>query len=1052
MATLTSNYLLGLTDSFISDIKNSNNSYYCFVGKATPWTNANGAIDEGAILSDDNSIGQVEQLVYQNINYGKLITNTDIMQMTKRYNWANGTTYTSYDNNNANLYSENFYVITDTNDVFKCIYNGFSSNNASGIPSTHKPSITSTSGVFQTPDGYIWKYMYTCDSNAYTKFQTNSYIPVSPNTSVINSAKPGTIDNMVLVNNGNNYQVFEEGFLQSYVNNYVVQLPSTSAPFDNYYTDSTIYLKTGFGAGQLRTISSYSGLDKTLSVIPPFNLYENIKLDNIYGQFVIGDLVTQKTTSLIYYYNTGYFNNNDTFIQSDTAATGSLRHGNTTTIVLESSSNNFILSYPVFNTSYSPVLKSGTVNITNNSIYVNSVSGTAFVTDYSSNNFIRVGINANTNIRRVTAVNSSVITVDTPFNTTLLSTNNYNIPSAFSVDSITLHHAEGSIIYTNLNSAEVFYSNVQPSNQSLLLGETVVLVDSSNTSQGANGTVSYYDSTSNTLILSNVQGSITANLYLYGLSSQSKVHIDTNISYPNITVETIIGGFQSGIGIDVTYANSAPAGNATVVSTYSSPGELTEYIISPSVNIEGDGNGALAYCTVDLSSNNPNRSISTIVLVDNGQNYTKANVSITSNTLFGSGANVRIQISPVAGHGADPYTELGATYCGISKIFDTGINEGYILPLHGSYRTVGIIKNPSIKDVILNVNNFTASTLNIRNTAGTFDIGEIVLQSNTNAAGVIKQANSTYLLIDPTIGSFISNTSNDNIRGLLSNTTANCVSINLNSFSISSNNEQIIDNESGGYGILTQIISNTQIRLTDVVGRFSMNDYITENNTKVSANIVSIFTSNGNIDSTSNFGTKFNQTARITMSSNSADYSLYEYVTQDITFATGRIISTNDELDLIYTTSTPFAVGDIVVNANTNANAVITSVNTIAKYMKLSAVTPLGTDLSRSFKVGDTINNLSNTKISVINNIYNVLLLDDVNSIASTNTTPFIGTFQVSGNYNITGNSSGAVGIASDIKLPELVRESGKVLYLENMAKFDKTSTSKEQVNLIIKI
>ena len=206
-----------------------------------------------------------------------------------------------------------------------------------------------------------------------------------------------------------------------------------------------------------------------------------------------------------------------------------------------------------------------------------------FIADYSTGQYIRVGENSNTTIRRITSVNSTVITVSHAFSNTINTANNYLVNTAFSVDSITKRESLGSVIYTNLNSAEVTYSNVVPVSSKFILGETVVLVDGANTSQGANGTVSFYDE--DNIILSDVQGTISANLYLYGLSSQTKAYIDSNDSYPNITVDTVEGGFYSGVNITVRYANGVPTANANIVTKYSSPNELTEYIISPKVNI-----------------------------------------------------------------------------------------------------------------------------------------------------------------------------------------------------------------------------------------------------------------------------------------------------------------------------------------------------------------------------------------------------------------------------------------------------------------------------------
>lgn len=1057
MAVLTINQKIDSVNNFINSVTDNKNSYYCFVGKADPWRDANGSINESNVLDANTSIAQIEQTVYQNMVYGKLLTNTDISFMAKRYNWSNGTIYTRYDNDDADLYDKNFYVINDTNDVYKCIHNGFGPNHPEGVPSTVKPSVRQTTGNFQTSDGYIWKYMFTCESTKYINFQTNNYIPVTPNNDVIDNSVPGTIDNIVLMDGGSNYQVYETGFLKNFVNNYIVELPSTSAPYDNYYTNSSIYLKAGFGAGQIRQISGYSGLNKLLSVDPPFKYYINMNLENLNGVFTVGNIVTQLITNMTYLYKQGYFNIDDTVIQTDTEVSGSILSANTTTFVIQNSSNNtFEPNYAVFNSTDSGIKKDGKVDVlASNGYYIKANTSTNFTTDYAVGQYIRVGDNANTDIRRIVSVNTTVIEVDYPYSNNFVAANNYLIGTAVSLESLTNHYSEGDIVYTNIDSAEISFSNSTPVNSNFILGETLAVVDENNISQNANGTLSFANSS--TLILSNVNGVINANLYVLGQTSQTKAHIDSLLSYPNITVEAIYGGFINGSRINVRNLNDIPVANATIISTYSSPNELTEYIISPTVNIVGDGNGALAYATVDLSSNNPSREITSISIINNGQGYTRANVYITSNTIYGSGANVSVQISPVSGHGSDAYTELGAIYCGVSKKFNTAELESYKLPTYGDYRSVGIIKNPYINDVVLNVDNFDVIDLTLSGATGPFEINEIVYQSSSNAAGVVVFANTTYAQLKNSKGTFTANTSGDLVYGLSSDYSANCKVATTKYFSLSANLEAIADLTLGGTGQINQIISNNQIRMTEVVGIFAVNDGLYEASTNTYANVTAIYMSNGTVDVSSTFGQKFDQTARITLTSNTDNYEKYEYVTQNTSFATGMVISTTDELDLVYDTTANFVVGEVIYNRTTGSNAIVTFANTSAKYLKLTSVYTDGFNetTNKPFNIGDTITNYANTKSTTINSLYSVLVIGDVNFISGANTTPYSGVFTVdSVGYEIVGNTTGAVGYATlenSIKLPDFVRESGKVVYLENISPFTKTANTTEQIKLVIK-
>ena len=1063
MAILTNHYKVELVNTFISSIEDSKNSHYVFVGRAEPWLNANGDIDEASIVPANTSVNQTELDVYREMVYGKLLTSSDVIHMAKRNNWSNNTTYARYDNTDANLYSKSYYVITDTREVYKCVYNGYGPETTNGVPSTFKPSVIQTSGTFQTPDGYIWKYMFTVNSDDYENFQTTSYFPATPNNDVIDNAVPGTIDNLILLNGGNNFQVYETGFVKNFVNNYVIELRANSSSIDNYYTNSSIYLNAGYGSGQIRRISSYNGTNKLLSVDPAFDYYENLSLSNVVGSFTVGGFVTQKTTAATFLYKTGFFNETDIVFQSDTEATGVIRSVNATTFKIEHFSNtDFTNAAPIFNTSYSAVKKSGNVYVTTsaNAYQILSNTGTTFNTEFVINDYVRVGEDANTQVRRVTAVNTTTISVATPLTEDYSSANIYILPAAVTVDSLIKLNANGYITYKNLDSAQLSYSNTTPVNQRFIIGETVVLVDASNTSQAANGTISFSNNTN--LILSNIQGNFisVANLYVYGLSSQTRAYITYSESYPNITIETIEGGFETGTKIDVRTAEGVKIGNATVISTYSSPNELTEYIISPRVNIDGDGNGAIAYCTVDLSSNNPNRSITSIVIVDGGRNYTRADVTISANTLYGNGAIVQAQISPVNGHGADPYTELNCVYAGISKKFDTALNENYNLPLYGSYRTVGIIKNPYLEEAVFELGNFDRTALSIANSSSFFSVGEILVQDSSNAAGVVIYSNTSYIELKNTTGTFVidsSNTGNTStaIYGWSSSANAHVTAANTKYFVLSSDLQAISEINPGGTAQIIQVISNTQIKVTNILGSFAQNDAIYSPSTNTYANIVAIYSSNGTVNATSSFGNIINQTARLTLSSLTKPFEKYEYVSQDISFATGKVVSTTDEVDVTYIAASPFVVGDIILNNTSGSNAVVTFANNTSKYLKLSAVATNGFNetTNKPFNSGDTIQNISGTKTSTINNVYNVLVLTDIDSITGVNTTSFLGKFQI-GNNVIIGNTSGAEGtvtLSDSIRYPDLVKNSGKVIYLENLSKFDKTPTSTEQVKLIVK-
>jgi hypothetical protein len=1559
-AVLTINQKVDAVNNFINAVIDDKNAYYCIVGKPDPWVDPEtGIVDETKVLPANGSIAQIEQSVYQNMIYGKKIFDTDISFMIKRYQWASGTTYARYDHNDPDLYTKNFFVITDAKEVYKCIYNGYTPSFPNGVPSTVKPAIADTSSTFQTADGYIWKYMFTCETAAYAKFQTSSYIPVTPNTEVTDNAVAGTIDNIVLMNAGQGYEIFEEGFLRAFVNTSTVTLPLTSAPTDDYYKHSSIYLKAGFGAGQSRVINFYDGDSKNITVDPPFSYYQNLNLDHkrIYGGplFTIGDIVDQLVSKLVYVYKTGSFNLGDTIYQSGTEAFGEILHANSVAYLVQNESSldkTFLLEYPIYSTKDAPiqkkgrvsvvreeyvdVVKNGSVSVTaypsdgvtgvnaaadtikitnankifsvgdklyyrvprgntaiggltgNSSYYVSwtnatdmavstvsptfggvnvnltearssnpethiFVSNVDFTTQYSLNTYLKVDEdNTSTGfrapIRRITEIypptvteydlnitnlagsftvgdavtqngntgtiifanstllsvqidsgktfvvsptnkiiktsctsinavvtsskavyHDSYMVVNPPYLEDITNANNYLIPSAASVESVLSHYTKAHIIYTNLTSLELEYEDITPLGASYIIGEGVTVVDSNDISQNANGTISFANSTF--MIVNNIQNpaGFVDGFYMIGGATNTRARISKVISNPNITVEVDYGGFTippsdpvpykflEGTKMFVSRQNGVPVGNAYIVSSYTSPDDSTEYIISPTVVISGDGNGAIAYCTVDLTNKNPTRSITSVTMINHGQNYTKANVHIISGWGYnadnlaptGGGhlndsAIAIPQLSPIHGHGYSAYTELGATYCGINKTFNNASQESFQLPTYGSYRNIGIIKNPLFNDVVFDTSNFDRTTLSItqpditemhfngssvlpnstiyantlgvnssantikvpsastlfkvgdriyysvpnnntaiggltgntsyyvsftnvtdialsltinganidlteartattpeqhkltsnnniikitnnpfnigdrilyksligsaisplannshyfisfanssavalsnfipntgptvfpntyninvdsdsinipnadqlfnigdlvyynvptNNTAiggltantyyyisftntsaiavsstislvnvtltelrtttqpeihkfvknnqnpvyanisfttvgsndlghslrydpGVFNVGEIVVQPFTSSAGVVVSANSTVVELKNSTGSFVYSSINDNIYGLSTGYVANVYYANTKYFFLPAALESVSDISRGGSGKLNQYLTpqgdTQQIRMTDVLGKFAGGDQIYEAVTNTYATIDSIYIANGTVDVTNSFGNKVNQTVRISFdqNGNNKPYALYEYVVQDVSWATGRVISTCDELDIEYTGDTTWSVGETIKSMATNATAVIKYHDPVNKTMKLtnvSKLSPFNETTNRPFLEQHIIKNASETKTATINTVYSVIILDDVNYISGLQTTPFLGVFTISPDKLITGQTSGAVGIASrenSIRLPDFVRESGEVIYTRNLEKFDKSLTSTEQIKLIIK-
>lgn len=181
----------------------SNTHIYFTFGKTVPWAN-------DAAPSQANSSVTAENEVWQNMIGAKLLTGNDIRHVVPRYDWESGDIYHAYDHCTCslNLFNNlNFYVVTTDWNVYKCLSNNRSS------PSTTMPSSLATNDTIHTPDGYIWKYMYTVSPGEQLKYTTASYIPVKTLTTDDNSlqwdvqqaATPGGIDIIGVTNGGSNY-------------------------------------------------------------------------------------------------------------------------------------------------------------------------------------------------------------------------------------------------------------------------------------------------------------------------------------------------------------------------------------------------------------------------------------------------------------------------------------------------------------------------------------------------------------------------------------------------------------------------------------------------------------------------------------------------------------------------------------------------------------------------------------------------------------------------------------------------------------------------------
>lgn len=200
-AIITSKFRYQNAKNLIKDIGDINNSYYLFVGRTQPWTPSDASVPNPQDRQTD------EYDAWANAIALKRIAFSQVSNASPRYNWISGTVYSEYDDQDFQLSTKQYYVVTDELNVYKCIQAGAG-------PSVLKPTGTNTT-IPNTPgnDGYRWKFMFTITGNDVNKFLTNQFIPVkkldlddnSIQWIIQNAAIDGAIHHIKLISAGAGY-------------------------------------------------------------------------------------------------------------------------------------------------------------------------------------------------------------------------------------------------------------------------------------------------------------------------------------------------------------------------------------------------------------------------------------------------------------------------------------------------------------------------------------------------------------------------------------------------------------------------------------------------------------------------------------------------------------------------------------------------------------------------------------------------------------------------------------------------------------------------------
>jgi hypothetical protein len=195
--------------------------------------------------------------------FGVSVTDFDFAALVNLNIWEEGRIYTEYDDakNIGLTINTPFYVVTPPNStggshhIFKCISNNYSST------STEKPifedSINQLDGIYYLSDGYVWKYMITVPSFAFSKFGGSGYIPIIRNAQVETIANEGIYS--ILVTNRSTNSGYERltGTITSLdSNNRIIIRINGNIPFNkspNIYANRTLIVNPGTSSQEIDT-------------------------------------------------------------------------------------------------------------------------------------------------------------------------------------------------------------------------------------------------------------------------------------------------------------------------------------------------------------------------------------------------------------------------------------------------------------------------------------------------------------------------------------------------------------------------------------------------------------------------------------------------------------------------------------------------------------------------------------------------------------------------------------------------------------------------------
>jgi len=246
MRLISNEYKTNIVEFFLDDV--AINDYYIFAS----------TIDSEVILT--NTVADKKEFLNKTI-FGKKVDSSDALPMIKNYLWRPEEVFDQYDDN-VDLTNKKFYAVvypensnTGTYLVFKCLFNNY--GQTSEVAPFYDPEVGDQ--IYNTADGYVWKFMYSLSIQDFDKYSAFGYVPViEANTSVVDSKSISHIE----IENANlnfGYETFT-GTIREVNNEELILVAgngTTLNPFTNFYRGQTLYVTDTNNVSRLYSILTY---------------------------------------------------------------------------------------------------------------------------------------------------------------------------------------------------------------------------------------------------------------------------------------------------------------------------------------------------------------------------------------------------------------------------------------------------------------------------------------------------------------------------------------------------------------------------------------------------------------------------------------------------------------------------------------------------------------------------------------------------------------------------------------------------------------------------